>query len=75
MTRYDGLNYLGLWYNALPEHQMALIISGCVPCREASAAEPEAAAAAAVEPEPEPEPEPVAGALAISVGRAAAGGD
>ena len=25
MTRYDGPNHLGLWYNALPEHQMALI--------------------------------------------------
>ena len=28
----DGPNHLGLWYNVLPEHQMALITSGlCVP--------------------------------------------
>ena len=27
----DGSDHLGLWYNALPEHQMALITSGCVP--------------------------------------------
>ena len=25
----DGPNHLGLWYNALPEHRMALITSGC----------------------------------------------
>ena len=29
ITRYDGPNHLGLWYNALPEHQMALITSDC----------------------------------------------
>ena len=31
ITRHDGPNHLGLWYNALPEHQMALITSGCAP--------------------------------------------
>ena len=29
----DGPSHLGLWYNALPEHQMARITSGCAPCR------------------------------------------
>ena len=29
----DGPNHLGLRYNELHEHQMALITSGCVPCR------------------------------------------
>ena len=29
----DGPNYLGLRYNMLTEHQMALIASGCVPLR------------------------------------------
>ena len=29
----DGPNHLGLPYNELHEHQMALITSGCVPCR------------------------------------------
>ena len=29
VTRYDGPNHLGLWSNALPEHQMALITSDC----------------------------------------------
>ena len=29
----DGPNHLGLWCNVLPEHQMALIISECVPAR------------------------------------------
>ena len=28
-----GPNHLGLRYNELPEHQMALITSGCVPSR------------------------------------------
>ena len=31
ITRYDGPNHLGLWYNALFERQMALITSDCVP--------------------------------------------
>ena len=31
ILQQDGPNHLGLWYNALPEHQMALITSGCVP--------------------------------------------
>ena len=32
ITLCDGPNHLGLWYNALPEHQMSLITSsGCVP--------------------------------------------
>ena len=35
ITRYDGPNHLGLWYNALPEHQMALITSDCAPSRAA----------------------------------------
>ena len=29
----DGPNYLGLWYNVLPEYQMALITLGYVPFR------------------------------------------
>ena len=33
VTRYYGPNHLGLWCNALPEHQMALITSDCVPFR------------------------------------------
>ena len=28
----NGPNHLGLRYNALSEHQMALVTSGCVPC-------------------------------------------
>ena len=28
-TRHDGPNHLGLWCDALPEHQMALITSDC----------------------------------------------
>ena len=32
-TEYDGPDHLGLWHNALPEHQMALITSDCVPFR------------------------------------------
>ena len=35
VLQHDGPDYLGLWYNALPEHQMALIASGCVPFRSA----------------------------------------
>ena len=31
ILQQDGLNHLGLWYGALPEHQMALITSGCAP--------------------------------------------
>ena len=31
ILRHDGPNHLGLLYNVLPAHQMALIISGCVP--------------------------------------------
>ena len=34
ITRYDGPNHLGLWYNALPEHQMALITPGCAALQE-----------------------------------------
>ena len=30
LRRQDGPNHLGLWYNVLPERQMALITSGCV---------------------------------------------
>ena len=33
ILQQDGPNHLGLWYNALPEHQMALITSGSVPFR------------------------------------------
>ena len=29
ILQHDGPNHLGLWYNVLPEHQMALITSGC----------------------------------------------
>ena len=29
----DGPSHLGLWQKVLPEHQMALITSGCVPFR------------------------------------------
>ena len=31
VIRHDGPNHLGLWCNALPEHQMALITSDCAP--------------------------------------------
>ena len=31
-----GPSHLGLWYNVLPQHQMALITSGCVPGRTRS---------------------------------------
>ena len=31
ILRHDGPNHLGLRGNALPEHQMALLTSGCVP--------------------------------------------
>ena len=31
LTRHDGPAHLGLWYTALPEHQMAVIISDCAP--------------------------------------------
>ena len=30
IRRHDGPNHLGVWYNVLPERQMALITSGCV---------------------------------------------
>ena len=30
VLQQDGPNHLGLWHNALSEHQMALITSGCV---------------------------------------------
>ena len=33
VLRHDGPDHLGVWYNALPGHQMALTTSGCVPCR------------------------------------------
>ena len=33
IARHDGPNYLGLWYNTLPEHQLALITPGCAPSR------------------------------------------
>ena len=29
--RHDGPDHLGLWCDALPEHQTALITSGCAP--------------------------------------------
>ena len=32
----DGPDHLGLWHNALPGHQTALITSGCVHCRSSS---------------------------------------
>ena len=32
----DGPNHLGLRHNELPEHQKALITSGCVPCSDAT---------------------------------------
>ena len=35
ILQQDGPNHLGLWYNVLPEHQIALITSGCVPCSRA----------------------------------------
>ena len=31
VLQQDGPNHLGLRYNAMPDHQMALITSGCVP--------------------------------------------
>ena len=34
IIQQDGPNHLGLWYNVLPQHQLALITSGCVPFRE-----------------------------------------
>ena len=54
ILQQDGPNHLGLWCNALPEHQKtAPITSGCVPCSHtAVAAEP---SGPALEPEPEPE--------------------
>ena len=33
ILQYYGRNQLGLRYNMLPAHQMALITSGCVPFR------------------------------------------
>ena len=33
ITRHEGPNHLGLWCDALPEHQMALITSDCAPSR------------------------------------------
>ena len=33
ILQHDGPDHLGLCYNALPEHQMALIASGCAPSR------------------------------------------
>ena len=33
VLQHDGPNHLGLRCNALPEHQMALITSGCAPVR------------------------------------------
>ena len=30
IRQQDGPNHLGLWYNALREHQMGVITSGCV---------------------------------------------
>ena len=36
ILQQDGPNHLGLWYNALPEHQIALITSGCAPVRPAN---------------------------------------
>ena len=38
ILRHDGPNHLGLRYNVLPAHQMALIASGCVPFRTGSSA-------------------------------------
>ena len=38
ITRHGGPNHLGLWCDALPEHQLAVIASGCV---RPSAAGPE----------------------------------
>ena len=35
ILQQDGRNHLGLRYNFLPEHQIALITSGCVPCSSA----------------------------------------
>ena len=32
ILQQDGPYHPGLWYNVLPEHQMALITSGCAPC-------------------------------------------
>ena len=39
ILQHDGPDHLGLWYNALPEHQMALIASGCG-CPSGAACEP-----------------------------------
>ena len=36
IIRQCGPNHLGLRYNAIPEHQMSLITSGCAPCRASS---------------------------------------
>ena len=37
IVQQNGPDHLGLWCNALPEHQMALITSGCVPFRSPTA--------------------------------------
>ena len=52
ITGHNGPNHLGLWYNALPEHQMALISSSVSPApasapASAPALVPAAAATAA----------------------------
>ena len=35
ILQQDGPDHLALWYNALPEHQMAPITSGCAPSQAA----------------------------------------
>ena len=60
ITRYDGPNQLELWYNALPEHQMALITSDCAPFRRASAPCSASKVAASAPTRPDGPPGPAA---------------
>ena len=39
ILQHDGPNHLGLWHNALPDHQMALTTSGCAPSSLLAAAD------------------------------------
>ena len=52
ILRYDGPNHLGLWCNVLPEYQMALITSGCVPSRQGPRAVRGGAAPSLARPRP-----------------------
>ena len=41
ITRHDGTNHLGLWCDQLLELQMALVTSGCVPCKDSEGSDEE----------------------------------